>query len=44
MERDPKVEKYRRYLLLEKGLSANSIDAYMTDLKKLLEDPITLFI
>lgn len=37
MERDPKVEKYRRYLLLEKGLSANSIDAYMTDLKKLMK-------
>lgn len=36
MERDPKVEKYRRYLLLEKGLSANSIDAYMTDLKKMM--------
>lgn len=36
MERNPKVEKYRRYLLLEKGLSANSIDAYMTDLKKMM--------
>jgi len=37
MERDPKVEKYKRYLLLEKGLSANSIDAYMTDLQKLID-------
>jgi len=37
MERNPKVEKYKRYLLLEKGLSANSIDAYMTDLQKLID-------
>lgn len=37
MDRDPKVEKYKRYLLLERGLSANSIDAYMTDLQKLLD-------
>ena len=37
MERSPIVEKYRRYLLLEKGLSAYSIDAYMTDLQKLLD-------
>ncbi len=37
MGRNPKTEKYRRYLLLEKGLSANSIDAYMTDLEKLLD-------
>lgn len=29
--------KYKRYLLLEKGLSANSIDAYMTDLQKLAD-------
>ncbi|WP_352421563.1 site-specific tyrosine recombinase XerD [Proteiniphilum sp.] len=37
MEQDLKVEKYKRYLLLEKGLSANSIDAYMTDLQKLVD-------
>ena len=30
------IQKYRQYLLLEKGLSANSISAYMTDLRKLL--------
>lgn len=35
MERSPEIEKYKRYLLLEKGLSANTIDAYMTDLQKL---------
>lgn len=29
-------EKYKRYLLLERGLSANTIDAYMRDLQKLL--------
>ena len=29
--------KYKRSLLLEKGLSANSIDAYMTDLQKLAD-------
>ncbi len=29
------VRKYRNYLLLEKSLSSNSIDAYMTDLAKL---------
>ncbi|MGI6048018.1 MAG: site-specific tyrosine recombinase XerD [Petrimonas sp.] len=32
-----KVTKYKRYLLLEKGLSKNSIDAYLTDLQKLIE-------
>lgn len=37
MGQDLKVEKYKRYLLLEKGLSANSIDAYMTDLQKLVD-------
>ncbi|MGV8962967.1 MAG: site-specific tyrosine recombinase XerD [Candidatus Saccharimonadaceae bacterium] len=31
------VQKYKRYLLLEKGLSSNSISAYMTDLSKLLK-------
>ena len=30
-------EEYNRYLLLEKGLSTNSIDAYLTDLQKLLD-------
>lgn len=29
------IDKYRRYLLLEKGLSKNTIEAYMTDLAKL---------
>ena len=28
---------YKRYLLLEKGLSKNSIEAYMSDLQKLLD-------
>ncbi|MDR0421556.1 MAG: site-specific tyrosine recombinase XerD [Proteiniphilum sp.] len=37
MRRDSNTEKYKRYLLLEKGLSANTIDAYMTDLQKLLD-------
>ena len=31
------VQKYRQHLLLEKGLSANSVSAYMTDLNKLLK-------
>lgn len=31
------INKYKRYLLLERGLSANTIDAYMTDLLKLVE-------
>lgn len=30
------ILRYRSYLLLEKGLSANTIDAYMDDLEKLL--------
>ncbi|MDR0538731.1 MAG: site-specific tyrosine recombinase XerD [Tannerellaceae bacterium] len=30
------VNKFQNYLRLEKGLSANSIDAYMTDLSKLM--------
>lgn len=37
MNHYPLDEKYRRYLLLEKGLSANSIEAYMTDLQKLVD-------
>lgn len=35
MEKDT-IEKYKRYLLLEKALSANSIDAYLADLQKLI--------
>ncbi len=35
MTKDRVIDKYKRYLLLEKGLSANTIDAYMRDLKKL---------
>ncbi|HBK41802.1 MAG TPA: tyrosine recombinase XerD, partial [Porphyromonadaceae bacterium] len=34
MQRNSPVEKYKRYLLLERGLSSNTIDAYMTDLQK----------
>ena len=30
------VSRYRRYLKLEKGHSANTLDAYMRDLDKLL--------
>lgn len=30
------VEKYKRFLMLEKSLSPNSIDAYLTDLQKLI--------
>lgn len=30
------IDKYRRYLLLEKGLSQNTIEAYISDLNKLL--------
>lgn len=37
MTQRPDIEKYKRYLLLEKGLSANTIDAYMTDLQKLVD-------
>ncbi len=36
MKSDLLIQKYRQHLLLEKGLSANSISAYMTDLRKLL--------
>lgn len=35
MNNDLIRDKYKRYLLLEKGLSKNSIGAYMTDLQKL---------
>ena len=30
------IRKYQRYLKLEKALSANTLDAYLTDLDKLL--------
>jgi integrase/recombinase XerD len=33
--KDTVTKKYKNYLLLERGLSQNSIDAYMTDLDKL---------
>lgn len=36
MAKDSITEKYKRYLLLEKGLSKNTINAYLTDLQKLL--------
>ncbi|NLY24995.1 MAG: site-specific tyrosine recombinase XerD [Bacteroidales bacterium] len=36
MTRNSEIDKYKRYLLLEKGLSVNTIDAYMTDLQKLV--------
>jgi integrase/recombinase XerD len=35
MARDSVIDKYKRYLLLEKGLSKNTIEAYLTDLQKL---------
>lgn len=37
MKRDSDIEKYKRFLLLEKGLSANTIEAYTTDIQKLFE-------
>ena len=30
------IRKYQQYLKLEKALSANTLDAYLTDLDKLL--------
>ena len=30
------IRKYQQYLKLEKALSPNTLDAYMTDLQKLL--------
>lgn len=36
MNSKPLVQKYKRYLLLEKGLSQNTVSAYLTDLNKLL--------
>lgn len=35
MKLDSPIYKYKQYLLMERGLSANTIDAYMRDLKKL---------
>lgn len=35
-EKESIVSRYKSYLLLEKGLSANSIEAYMNDVEKLL--------
>jgi len=37
MKNDRMIQKYKRYLLLEKGLSKNSISAYLTDLNKLMK-------
>ena len=37
MKNELLTQKYKRYLLLEKGLSKNSISAYITDLNKLLK-------
>lgn len=34
--KDDIISKYKNYLLLEKGLSSNSIEAYLNDLSKLL--------
>lgn len=36
MSRNSPFERYKRYLLLEKALSVNTIDAYMRDLQKLI--------
>ena len=37
MDTNAIIGKYKRYLLLEKGLSKNTIEAYLTDLQKLLD-------
>ena len=37
MQNEHLVQKYKRYLLLEKGLSKNTISAYLTDLRKLIK-------
>lgn len=36
MLKDDIIEKYKNYLLLERSLSRNSIDAYIDDVLKLL--------
>lgn len=36
MKNELLVKKYKQYMMLEKGLSENSISAYMSDLKKLV--------
>lgn len=36
MSKQSPFDQYKRYLLLERGLSANTIDAYMRDLSKLV--------
>ncbi len=36
MARQLITDKYKRYLLLEKGLSPNTMEAYWSDLQKLL--------
>ncbi|MDD2475827.1 MAG: tyrosine recombinase XerD [Dysgonamonadaceae bacterium] len=37
MNNDLLIQKYKRYLLLERGLSSNSISAYLTDVRKLMK-------
>jgi tyrosine recombinase XerD len=37
MTHNSEIDRYKRYLLLEKGLSANTIEAYMADLQKLVD-------
>ena len=37
MQNELLLQKYKRYLLLEKGLSKNTISAYLTDLRKLIK-------
>lgn len=37
MDKSSPVLKYKQYLLMERGLSANTIDAYMHDLDKLID-------
>lgn len=37
MNNNSPIRKYKQYLMIERGLSANTIDAYMHDLDKLIE-------